>query len=224
MSGLPAIGVHVHGLKISRYPTTIVFTMNETEQRFFPPIGRAPLIASLGLFVAAGVALVLMGQPLWCKVGDYSPWSWDIWTTHNSQHLLDPYTFTHLLHGLLEFWLIGLVFFFLPIGWRFFLAILIESIWEVAENSPAIIERFRTVTLSLDYFGDSVMNSLADIVACGIGFVIAFKLGFARSLVLFLATEAILIAWIRDSLVLNIIMLIYPIEALKAWQMGGQGI
>jgi hypothetical protein len=196
--------------------------MTEDRKGFFSQVGPKPMAAVPAISVTAGIVLIAMGQPLWCKAGDLSPWSWDIWTTHNSQHLVDPYAFTHVLHGILEFWLIGLAFYFLPLGWRFALAILIESIWEVAENSPAIIERYRTVTLSLDYFGDSVANSLADIVACALGFWIAFKIGFVRSLLLFLATEAILIAWIRDSLILNIIMLLYPIEAIKAWQMGGQ--
>jgi hypothetical protein len=196
--------------------------MIEDSKGFFAEVGRLPLALALAIFVAAGVTLALIGQPIWCGAGDPVPWSWDIWTTHNSQHLVDPYTFTHVLHGVLEFWLIGVVFYFLPFGWRFSLAVLIESVWEVAENSPTIIERYRTVTLSLDYFGDSVANSLADIVACALGFIIAFKIGFVRSLLLFLATEAVLIAWIRDSLILNIIMLIYPLEAIKAWQLGGQ--
>jgi hypothetical protein len=194
----------------------------ETRKSFFEEVGAKPIAAVLAVFFTAGIVLIAMEQPIWCKEGDLSPWSWDIWTTHNSQHLVDPYAFTHVLHGILEFWLIGVVFYFLPLGWRFTLAILIESIWEVAENSPPIIERYRTATLSLDYFGDSVANSLADIVACALGFWIAFKIGFVRSLLLFLATEAILIAWIRDSLILNVIMLIYPIEAIKAWQMAGQ--
>lgn len=196
--------------------------MPENENGFFSEVGHIPIAVAIAIFVAAGITLAVMGRVIWCKEGDLWPWSWDIWTTHNSQHLVDPYAFTHVLHGILEFWLIGLVFYFLPLRWRFSIAILIESIWEVAENSPAIIERYRTVTLSLDYFGDSVANSLADIVACALGFWIAFKIGFVRSLLLFLATEAILIAWIRDSLLLNIVMLLYPIEAIKAWQMSGQ--
>lgn len=169
----------------------------------------------------SAVFLSFQGRVWWCQAGDMVPWSWDIWTTHNSQHFIDPYAFTHVLHGVLEFWLLGLVFSRVPVVWRFVMAIVIEAIWEVAENSSYIIERYRTVTLSLDYFGDSIINSLADIVCCAIGFGLAKRLGFLRSLVMFVATEVILIFWIRDSLVINIIMLIYPIDALKAWQMGG---
>jgi len=182
---------------------------------------KMPVMLCLLVIVVSAVLLVWQGRVWWCQAGDYSPWAWDIWTTHNSQHIIDPYAFTHVLHGILEFWLIGLVFSRMPLAWRLFLAVLIESTWEVAENSSFIIERYRTVTLSLDYFGDSIINSLADILCCAAGFAIAYKLKFWKSLALFLATEAILIVWIRDSLVINIIMLIYPIEALKVWQMGG---
>ncbi|MBL8123650.1 MAG: DUF2585 family protein [Blastocatellia bacterium] len=148
------------------------------------------------------------------------PWSWNIWSTHNSQHIIDPYSFTHVLHGVLEFWLIGLVFPRVPLAWRFFMAIFIESSWEVAENTSYVIQRYREETMSLDYFGDSIINSLADIVCCGLGFLIAYKLRFWKSLALFIATEVILILTIRDSLIINIIMLIWPIEALKNWQVG----
>lgn len=148
------------------------------------------------------------------------PWSWNIWSTHNSQHIIDPYSFTHVLHGVLEFWLIGLVFPRVPLAWRFFMAIFIESSWEVAENTSYVIQRYREETMSLDYFGDSIINSLADIVCCGLGFLIAHKLRFWKSLALFIATEVILILTIRDSLIINIIKLIWPIEALKNWQVG----
>lgn len=182
---------------------------------------KKPLILCLVVFAVSGVLLVWHGRVWWCQAGDYSPWSWDIWTTHNSQHVIDPYLFTHVLHGILEFWLIGLLFKRMPLAWRLLIAVMIEATWEVAENSSYIIERYRTVTLSLDYFGDSIINSLADIVACAIGFAIAYKLKFWKSVALFLATEAILIVWIRDSLLINIVMLLYPIEAIKAWQMAG---
>lgn len=191
-----------------------IFTIRSRKDYF-------PWIAIAFVIVVSVIALNLEGRVWWCKEGDYAPWSWSIWSTHNSQHVIDPYSFTHVLHGILEFWLIGLVFGRLPLAWRMFIAIVIESAWEVAENSNYIIQRYREATISLDYFGDSVINSVADIICCATGFVIAYRLRFWRSLALFLATEAILIVWIRDSLVINIIMLIYPIEAIKHWQMGG---
>ncbi|MFN2501688.1 MAG: DUF2585 family protein [Pyrinomonadaceae bacterium] len=172
------------------------------------------------ILVTTAAILWFQGRVSWCQVGDPVPWSWDIWSTHNSQHIIDPYSFTHLLHGVLEFWLIGLVFGRMPFAWRLVLAVFTESTWEVVENSSAIIERYRAVTISLDYFGDSIANSVADILCCAAGFMIASKLRFWQSLALFLTTEAVLIAWIRDSLLINIVQMIYPIEAIKLWQLG----
>ena len=179
-----------------------------------------PFIAAIVL--AAVVFLWFQGRVWWCQAGDASPWAWDIWSTHNSQHILDPYTFTHILHGVLEFWLIGLVFSRMPMAWRLVLAVAIEATWEGFENSAYIINRYRSETISLDYFGDSIINSVADITACATGFVLSSKLRFWKSLALFVATEAILILTIRDSLLINIVMLISPVEAIKAWQMAGR--
>ena len=179
-----------------------------------------PWIAIAVIVIAAIIALKFQGRVWWCEGGDYVPWSWDVWSRHNSQHLIDPYSFTHVLHGIIEFWLIGLIFRRVPLVWRLFLALMIESSWEVAENTQYVINRYREATISLDYYGDSVLNSLADIVCCGTGFVIALVLRFWRSLALFVVTEAILLFWIRDSLILNIIMLIAPIDAIKQWQTG----
>lgn len=178
------------------------------------------VLACLAIAVAAVVILNLQGRVWWCQAGDYTPWSWDIWTSHNSQHILDPYTFTHILHGVLEYWLIGLVFWKVPLKWRFVIGIFIESSWEVAENTSYIINRYREETVSLDYFGDSIINSLTDIVSCALGFLIAHKIRFWKSLAFFLLTELVLILTIRDSLIINLIMLIYPIEGIKLWQIG----
>lgn len=179
-----------------------------------------PWISIALIIIAATMTLNFQGRVWWCEAGDLVPWSWDVWSRHNSQHLMDPYSFTHMLHGILEFWLIGLIFRRMPLAWRFFLALFVESSWEVIENTQYVINRYREATISLDYFGDSIANSLADIVFCGLGFLIALRLRFWRSLALFIATEAVLLFWIRDSLVLNIIMLLYPIEAIKHWQTG----
>lgn len=186
-----------------------------------PLFGRIPAYAIITIVVVAVVMLAWQGRVVWCQSGDYVPWAWNIWSSHNSQHILDPYTFTHILHGVLEFWLIGLVFWKMPMAWRLVLAVFIESTWEVAENSSYIINRYREETISLDYFGDSIINSIADIIACASGFLLAYKLRFWRSAAFFAATELILILTIRDSLIINIIMLIYPIQAIKAWQIGG---
>ena len=198
--------------------------MSATRKNLFridSPKDYLPWIAMLAVMVTVIVAENIEGHVWWCKAGDYVPWSWDIWTTHNSQHFVDPYSFTHILHGVLEFWLIGLVFRRVPLAWRLLIAVMIEGSWEIAENSTYVINRYREVTISLDYFGDSIINSMSDIVCCATGFVIAYELRFWKSLALFLATESVLIYWIHDSLLINIVMLIYPIEALKLWQMSG---
>lgn len=166
------------------------------------------------------IELYLQGRVWWCKVGDLSPWSSDIWTAHNSQHFFDPYTFTHILHGVLYFWIIDLIFREMPLRWKFFLVVLVECAWELLENSNFVIERYRAATISLDYYGDSILNSLSDVLSCGFGAFLAYKLRFWRSLVYFMLTEIILLFWIRDNLTLNIIMLVYPIEAVKNWQIG----
>src|SRR5215207_3730237 len=120
------------------------------------------------IFVTAFVVLNFQGRVWWCQAGDLSPWSWQVLSQNNSQHLIDPYSFTHILHGVLEFWLIGLLFRKVPLAWRFVIAIFIEGSWEVVENTNYIINRYREATISLNYFGDSVANSLSDMTCCGI--------------------------------------------------------
>lgn len=178
----------------------------------------APWLAIFALLVLTAFQLSRQGRIWRCKLGDYAFWSGDAWGSHNSQHIFDPYAFTHILHGILYFWLICLFFRRMPLFWQLFLAILAACVWEISENTNTVIERYRTATLSLDYYGDSIFNSLGDIFSAAVGFIIAYKLRFWRSLVLFLLTEIILLLWIRDSLLLNILMLIYPIESVKEWQ------
>lgn len=184
-------------------------------------ITKRSLIVIIAIVALTLVTLHFEGRVIWCRLGDYLPWSFDIWSGHNSQHIVDPYSFTHVLHGVLEFWLIGLIFRKMPLAWRLVLAVFVESAWEIAENSSHVINRYRAETISLDYFGDSIINSMADITCCALGFYIAYKLKFWKSLALFLLTETILLLTIRDSLIVNIIMLVHPVEAIKAWQTAG---
>lgn len=183
----------------------------------------APWILMAAIVILTIFALHFQGRIWWCKWdAPYLLWSSDAWSKHSSQHLFDPYSFTHILHGLLYYAALFLIFRKrLPIAWLLFFAVLIESGWEVLENSQAIIERYRTATFSLDYFGDSVANSFGDILSCALGFLLAYKLAFWRSLFLFALVEIVLIFTIRDSLLINIIMLIHPIDAIKTWQTGG---
>jgi hypothetical protein len=181
-----------------------------------------PLLALVTVLVAAAFQLRNQGRSWWCSCGQPFLWAGDIWSSHNSQHLLDPYAFTHLLHGFAFFWFLSWSLPRISPLWQLSLAILLEALWELFENTEFTIQRYREATAALGYYGDSVANSLGDVVTCGIGFLIAQRLGFRRSLVAFAVTELVLLIWIRDSLLLEILMLIYPIDWLKAWQLGHQ--
>jgi hypothetical protein len=173
--------------------------------------------------IAAVMAAFLRsdGRIWWCKSGDLFPYVNDAWnSSHTSQHLLDPYTFTHILHGVLAFWIAGLILKNVWPYWQLVVAAAVEAGWEILENSNFIIEKYRENTASLDYFGDSIANSIGDLAACMFGFWVAAKLGMWRSLIFFFAVELILLFWIRDSFLLNILMLIVPIDSIKTWQAG----
>jgi Protein of unknown function (DUF2585) len=181
---------------------------------------RWPWLA-IAVVVVVSAALLRLEGRLWiCSCGQVWLWAGDTKSADNSQHIFDPYSFTHVLHGFVFYALLAVAAPRLPVLWRLALSLTIEAAWEVIENSPVIIERYRQATLALGYQGDTIVNSLADILCCGIGFALARRLGFRRSLAVFILTEVVLSLWIRDSLILNIVMLIYPIEAIKAWQMG----
>jgi hypothetical protein len=161
------------------------------------------------------------GRIWWCKLGDWAVYVNDAWnSSHTSQHVFDPYAFTHVLHGVLGFWIAGLILKNYSKTIWFVVTLAVEAAWEILENSNFIIEKYRENTASLDYFGDSIANSIGDLIACAIGFLIALKLGIWRSLVFFVVVEILLIIWIRDSFLLNILMLVYPLESIKVWQMG----
>ena len=179
-----------------------------------------PLLAIVAVLAATVFELRRQGRLWWCASGDLSPWASDIGNRHTSQHLFDPYTFTHVLHGFIICGLLALILPRLAVSWRLVLAVMIEAAWEVFENTNYVINRYRDATAAIGYEGDSVFNSLGDILACAVGFALALKLGFRRTLAVFLFTELVLLLWIRDSLLLNIILLIHPIEAIKNWQMG----
>jgi hypothetical protein len=173
-------------------------------------------------------ALWVNGRIWWCK-WDTPVYiaTFDAWSRHTSQHFFDPYAVTHLLHGFLFLWGLQIIFHKIlskniSFAWLLFLAVFAEAAWEVLENSQFIIQRYREQTASLDYFGDSIANSFGDVIACAVGFLIAYRLKFWLSLALFLTLEIILILTIRDSLLINIIMLIYPLEVIKMWQTNGQ--
>ncbi len=176
--------------------------------------------------VAAGLVLLLMivllrvqGRLFLCACGYFDVWTSDTCSSNNSQQLFDPYSFTHVLHGFLFFWLIALLFRRLSAAWQFWLALMLESAWEVFENTSFVINKYRTETAALGYTGDTVVNSLGDLACALVGFLVARQLGVRRSLIVFLLVEVVLILWIHDSLLLQILMLVRPVEAIKLWQM-----
>jgi hypothetical protein len=177
-----------------------------------------PWLAIVAVLAVTVFQLRRQGRVWWCACGQPNLWCGDIHSEHCSQHFVDPYSFTHVLHGVafcgILAWALPRV---LPI-WRLWLTVLIESLWELLENSQLIIQRYRAATIALGYEGDSVINSLSDILCCAAGFVLARRLGLRRSIVLFIVTELILLFWIRDNLTLNIVMLICPIDAIRTWQ------
>ena len=181
---------------------------------------------TLSQIVAAGVVLLLMvvllraqGRLFLCACGQFEIWTSDTCSSNNSQQLFDPYSLTHVLHGFLFFYLVALVFRRLSRSWQLLLALALEAAWEVFENSSFVIDRYRTATAALGYQGDTVVNSIGDLACAVIGFLIARAVGLRWSLILFALLELILILWIRDSFLLQILMLVRPIEAIKSWQM-----
>ena len=172
------------------------------------------------IVVVTMVLLYFEGRSLICTCERVFIWVGDIWSSDTSQHLFDPYSFTHLLHGFLFSWFLLLLTSKVKENWKLTITVIIESFWEVLENSNFIINKYRADTIAKGYQGDTIINSISDIICCIIGFFIAQYLGFRKSLIIFILIEIILLISIRDSLVLNIIMLLFPIEHIKRWQMG----
>jgi Protein of unknown function (DUF2585) len=179
-----------------------------------------PWLVIVFVLIATALQLHNQGRSWWCSCGRAFVWTSNAWGSLTSQSFLDPYSFTHILHGLMFCGLLTLLVRGLPTSRLLCIAITMEAAWELIENTNTVIQHYRAATASFGYLGDTVMNSLGDIMCCGIGFMIARKLGWRRSLVLFILTEAVLLIWIRDSLLLEILMLVSPISAIKAWQMG----
>jgi Protein of unknown function (DUF2585) len=180
----------------------------------------------IAVFVAvfattAGIELS-MGRSLFGPDGKFGLWESDIWSSENSQRFADPYSFSHIVHGILFYGLLWLAARKLPVRHRLLIALAIEAGWEILENSPFIINRYREATISLGYVGDSVLNSMSDILMMTLGFLFAWRMRPWISITAIIVMEVGCALWVRDNLTLNIIMLIHPVEAIKHWQMAGQ--
>ncbi len=183
--------------------------------------GQGLLIAVVLLFAAVAASELWMGRLPLGPDGMFGWWEGNIWSREQSQRFADPYSFSHIVHGLLFYAALWIAARRLPGRYRFLAAVALESIWEVLENSPLIIDRYRAVTISLGYVGDSVLNSLSDILMMCLGYLIASRSRVWMSVAFVLAIEVSMALWVRDNLTLNIIMLIHPINAIRAWQMAG---
>jgi hypothetical protein len=184
---------------------------------------RKPFLVAAAVVIAAAAVLYAMGRVPICTCGYVKLWHGVVFSAENSQHLSDWYTFSHVIHGFGFYWLAWLAGrrFGWSLGLRFVIAMFVEASWEVLENTPMVIDRYRATTIALDYYGDSILNSVADMGAMALGFFLAARLPVAVTIILTIGME-LGVGWmIRDNLLLNIIQLVYPLEFILRWQQGG---
>jgi len=185
---------------------------------------RTSMLVSIGIVAIFAVILYVMGQPLICECGFVKFWHGPtVLTSENSQHISDWYTFSHIIHGFIFYgiaWLLDRKRGW-SVGFMLLLALVAETSWELFENTDFIINRYRAITISFDYFGDSIINSTSDVLAMVLGFFLAWRLPVWVTVCLLIIMEVFVGFWIHDNLTLNIIMLLYPFEVILQWQRGG---
>lgn len=179
------------------------------------------ILFAIILLCVFAATLYLMGQILICKCGYVKLWHGITFSSENSQHVSDWYTFSHVIHGFAFYGLLWLIGRRWPWGLRLLLALFMETSWEIFENTDFIINRYREVTISLDYYGDSVLNSVFDVLFMVAGFFLASRIPIWTTVALIILMELFVGFWIRDNLTLNIIMLLYPMDFILKWQAGG---
>jgi hypothetical protein len=179
------------------------------------------IVAAIAILVVTAVGELWMGRLPLGPDGRFGLWEGNIWSSEQSQRFADPYTFSHAIHGMLFYGFLWLVVPQMHVRHRFVCALALEGAWELLENSPLIINRYREVTIALGYVGDSVFNSLSDILFAGLGFLLTWRARIWVTVVAIIAMEIGTALAVRDNLTLNIIMLVYPIDAIKAWQTAG---
>ncbi|HEY4507509.1 MAG TPA: DUF2585 family protein [Candidatus Paceibacterota bacterium] len=186
---------------------------------------RLTILLSVLILAVVAVAEFAAGRSFFGPDGRFGWWEPSIWSSANSQRVADAYTFSHIIHGILFYAFLWWVARKLPLGWIFLIALVIEGGWEILENSPLIIDRYREATIAQGYVGDSVMNSLADCLAMALGFLFAWRFPVWASVALVLVLEIGCLLWVRDNLTLNVVMLVWPQDALKEWQsVGAPGV
>ncbi len=194
--------------------------MTETPSASAKDHTSALIVAAI-VIITAAVILLTMGREPICKCGYVKFWHGVVVSSENSQHITDWYTPSHVIHGFIFYGLTWLAFRRRSLAARLALATLVEGAWEIFENTDFIINRYREATISLDYYGDSVLNSVCDILAMVAGFYAASRLPVWATVALAVLFELFTGIMIRDNLTLNIIMLLWPLDAIKSWQAGG---
>ena len=184
------------------------------------PAARRPYLLACAIVVAAALALLAMGRAPICTCGAVDLWVGERDSARTSQMIADWYSLSHVVHGLIFYGALWVGARHWPVGWRFAAAVALEAAWEVIENTPLVIDRYREATAALGYSGDSVLNSLADIAMMALGFLAARQLPVWASFALVLALELVPLLVIRDNLALNVWMLLLPSESLRTWQSG----